>query len=105
MGFSIGATIAWICGTSGICDDIICYYGSPIRDYLSLVPKCRALVLFARKEKSFEAEIAARRFEAESHITISILNGHHGFCDPFSYKFDPAAAKTAKELTSKFLMD
>lgn len=56
IGFSVGATIAWRCSESGLCDGIIGYYGSRIRDYLSVVPKCKTLLIFAEDEQSVGPE-------------------------------------------------
>ncbi len=38
VGYSVGATLAWLSAASGLCDGVICYYGSRIRQYLHLAP-------------------------------------------------------------------
>lgn len=48
VGYSVGATLAWLSAASGLCDGVVCYYGSRIRQYLHLAPLsdtgyCRAL--------------------------------------------------------------
>lgn len=103
LGFSIGATMAWICGEKGLCDRIICYYGSRIRDYLNITPKCSTLLLFASQEKSFDFQNIEYAFENKKNITFAILSGTHGFCDPFSLSFHPQSAKKAEDLAQIFL--
>jgi len=103
LGFSIGATMAWICGESGLCDGIISYYGSRIRDYLRITPKCPTLLLFASQEKSFDSQNIVSAFENKKQITFSILSGAHGFCDPFSLNFHQESAKKAEDLAQIFL--
>ncbi|WP_337955898.1 dienelactone hydrolase family protein [Bacillus weihaiensis] len=38
IGFSVGATIAWLCSKDQSIDGIICFYGSRIREYVDIVP-------------------------------------------------------------------
>ncbi|MFP5601072.1 dienelactone hydrolase family protein, partial [Salmonella sp. 741265129_HBA] len=54
VGYSVGATLAWLSAASGLCDGVICYYGSRIRQYLHLAPLCPALVIIARYEPAFD---------------------------------------------------
>ncbi|EIA0033181.1 dienelactone hydrolase family protein [Salmonella enterica] len=54
IGFSVGATIAWLSAESNLCDGIVCYYGSRIRDYTDIMPQCPVLVIMAQFEKSFD---------------------------------------------------
>ncbi|MDI5811330.1 DUF535 family protein, partial [Salmonella enterica subsp. enterica serovar Anatum] len=42
---SVGATLAWLSAASGLCDGVVCYYGSRIRQYLHLAPLCPTLVI------------------------------------------------------------
>ncbi len=54
VGYSVGATLAWLSAASGLCDGVICYYGSRIRQYLHLAPLCPTLVIIARYEPAFD---------------------------------------------------
>ena len=41
VGYSVGAATAWLCSQyEGLYDGIVCFYGSRIRDYQTLEPKC-----------------------------------------------------------------
>ncbi|MGS9169683.1 dienelactone hydrolase family protein, partial [Salmonella enterica subsp. enterica serovar Infantis] len=48
VGYRVGATLAWLSSASGLCDGVVCYYGSPIRQYLHRAPLCPTQVLIAR---------------------------------------------------------
>ena len=40
IGFSIGATIAWLCSELTAVKSVVGYYGSRIRNYLDINPEC-----------------------------------------------------------------
>ena len=80
IGFSVGATIAWRCSESTHCDGVICCYGSRIRDYISVEPKCRSLLIFAEKD-SINAYELMEKLEKKKQLQLYILNANHGFCD------------------------
>ncbi len=104
MGFSAGATLAWThAAQPGLCDGMIGYYGSRIRDYLDLRPACPALLVFAGQEPGFPAEQAAKAFEAMPRVTACVLEGSHGFCDPFSEHYHALSAARAMQLSQSFL--
>ncbi len=105
LGFSAGATVAWRCAESGLCDGIIGRYGSRIRDYTMLAPKCPALLIFADREESFDPASLAAELKSKPNVTAVLLNGSHGFCDPFSAGYNPASAAQAEERMKKFLHD
>lgn len=102
-GYSAGATIAWLCsGEENMCSGIIGYYGSRIRDYTDVVPKCPVLLIFADQEKSFDVDRLADSLK-DKNIDIHILSGKHGFCDPFSKSYCSYSAEEAEILTDNFL--
>lgn len=105
IGFSVGAATAWRCTSSGLCDGMIGYYGSRIRDYLDISPKCPSLLLFANREKSFSVADLAKQLQKKENTTVHILDGNHGFCDPYSGSFNEQSAKEADKLTERFLSD
>ena len=102
IGFSIGATIAWRCSDSGLCNGIIGYYGSRIRDYLTISPRCQVLLMFAENEIHFDAGQIKLSHEQQKYVTIKIMKGDHGFCDTFSDNFNPESSKEAQELADGF---
>ncbi|AKN29847.1 DeoR faimly transcriptional regulator [Clostridium carboxidivorans P7] len=103
LGYSIGATIAWLCSSEkNICDGIIGYYGSRIRDYIDITPKCPVLLIFPKKEKSFNVQelvIALKKL----NIDIYMLSGKHGFSDPFCENYNEKSFQEAEILVDNFL--
>jgi Dienelactone hydrolase and related enzymes len=102
LGFSIGATVAWRCTSNALCDGVIGYYGSRIRDYISVVPKCPTLLLFA-EEDSFDVAGVAEVLKNYENVTVEILEGRHGFLDSDSVNYNRKSSNLALELTEKFL--
>jgi len=103
VGFSIGATIAWLCSNeSNISDGVIGYYGSRIRDYIDVTPKCPVLLLFPTEEKSLNVEELISSLE-RMNVDIHILNGKHGFSDPFNKNYCEQSYKDAEKLADNSL--
>jgi dienelactone hydrolase len=103
VGYSVGATVAWLCaGEEGLCDAVVCHYGSRIRDHADLAVTCRALLLFAAGEKSFDARRLARQLES-GMVDAHVLEGKHGFCDRFSPNYREHASRAAEKLIDEFL--
>lgn len=117
MGFSVGATIAWLSGVTAIkgdenfhfggsfihCSGMICYYGSRIRDYLDVSLKCPALLIFGEEEKSFDPRDLQMSLEQMEQAEVHILKGSHGFADPDSPHYNEESAKEADVLVRKFI--
>jgi len=105
LGFSIGATAAWICsGTENAADGVICYYGSRIRDYQKIAPKCPILQIFAEDEESFNVPQLANILGQKKFVDVHVLNGKHGFSDPFSKYFNEQSKQIAQKLVDDFLI-
>lgn len=103
LGYSIGATIAWLCSNEeNMCDGIIAYYGSRIRDYLNIIPKCAVLLIFPSEEKSFDVKELADSLKKRS-IDVHMLKGKHGFSDPFSKNYCAQSFEESEKLADKFL--
>ncbi|MFU2017003.1 hypothetical protein CN689_15845 [Peribacillus butanolivorans] len=103
IGFSIGATIAWLCSEEIFVDGIVGYYGSRIRDYLEKVPKCPTLLIFPQEERSVDVDELVLHLDKEN-IEIHTFNGFHGFSDPFSPKYNIESAEKASSRVIKFLL-
>lgn len=104
LGFSIGATIAWLCSDSDIkCDGIVGYYGSRIRDYLYITPKCKTLLIFPSIEESFNVNKLIWNLDKKTNVTVQMLYGKHGFSDPFSKKYYDKSYLDGEKLVSDFL--
>jgi len=103
LGYSIGATIAWLCsGEDNMCNGIIGYYGSRIRDYINITPKCPVLLIFPTEESSFNVQELVDSLEKWG-IDVYILGGKHGFSDPFSKNYCAQSYEKAERLVDNFL--
>lgn len=117
LGYSIGATVAWLCGVDSVkkdesfhyggsfvkCSGIICLYGSRIRDHLYVSLKCPALLIFAEEEKSFDPQELRTQLETMEGTEVHILNGKHGFTDPYGPNYNGQSALEAGRLIEEFI--
>ena len=101
----MGATIAWLCsGERNICSGIIGYYGSRIRDYMNITPKCPTLLIFPTEENSFNVEELVVSLERRN-INVYMLNGKHGFSNPFSKSYCAESFEKAEKLVDNFIKE
>ena len=88
VGYSIGATIAWLCsGNSGLFSGVVGVYGSRIRDYTLIEPKCPVLLCFPRAEESFDVAELIRTLSGKNNVNLFKADALHGFADPRSTKY------------------
>lgn len=105
LGFSVGATTAWICSNvENLVDGVISYYGSRIRDYKNITPKCPVLLIFAKEEKSFNVLELTSALRQKKFVEVHVLNGKHGFSDPFSKSYNEQSQQIAQDLVERFLI-
>lgn len=102
IGFSIGATIAWMSSEIKV-DGIIGYYGSRIRNYVEIEPKCSTLLFFSRHEKSFNVIDLERNLKTKKKTTVEIIDADHGFMNPFYKTYNSKEYKECLEKTIDFL--
>jgi dienelactone hydrolase len=116
LGYSVGAAVAWLCGVDSSkkdenfhyggslvkCSGIICLYGSRIRDYQDVSLKCPALLIFAKEEKSFDPRELKAQLERMEGAEVHILEGKHGFADPYGPNYNEPSAKEAARLIEDF---
>lgn len=107
LGFSVGATIAWLCSEDHKIDFVIGCYGSRIRDYTNIMPTCPTLLIFPSNETSFSVSALIDNLQSKGHPLLNIkqLNGEHGFLDPFSAKYNEEAANQGYEMIHSFLQN
>lgn len=104
LGFSIGATIAWILSDEDkLCHSITGYYGSRIRSYKQINPRCKALLIFSEDEKSFSIDELIGSLKEKKNVQIHVLKGSHGFNDKFSKKYNELSYEKALSLVTDFL--
>jgi dienelactone hydrolase len=105
LGYSVGATIAWLCSSEeNSCDAVIGYYGSRIRNYSQINPKCPVLLIFPTEEKAFNVQELVNSLE-KRNICVYMLDGKHGFSDPFSKNYCVQSFEKVEELVDNFLRD
>lgn len=103
LGYSIGATLAWLCSETGLCDLVIGFYGSRIRDYLFIKPTCPCLLYFPTWERSFNVDDLILILSHINNVRITKLYGYHGFADPFSQNYNKQSATKACEEIQLFI--
>lgn len=102
VGFSVGATVSWLCSKEEGVHGVVGYYGSRIRDYTEITPKCPALLFFPHKEESFNVDELISVLN-KKNIEIHKFNGQHGFGDPNSLNYNKASANQAFYIMVDFL--
>lgn len=92
IGFSVGATAAWLYSASAACNPLSkasLFYGSRIRDYCSLVPKCNITAIFAEIEPSFAPQQLIGNIASKQVGALVEPGTSHGFMNPRSANFAP----------------
>lgn len=102
LGFSVGATIAWLCSGDGGVNGVVGYYGSRIRNYTEIQPACPVLLFFPETEEAFHVGDLIPRL-IEKKVEVHKLEGAHGFSDPFSSKYNQQSAEEAMRMLADFL--
>lgn len=104
LGYSAGATVAWLCGGLDFkCDGVIGYYGSRIRDYMDSTPKYPTLLIYPEEEKTFDPYELREGLSKKEKVEVHILEGKHGFADPYNINYNEISALEAKRITKDFL--
>ncbi|WP_330501599.1 dienelactone hydrolase family protein [Peribacillus frigoritolerans] len=103
LGFSAGATVAWLCTEEECVDGIVGYYGSRIRNYAELAPRCPALLFFPLEEPSFNVDELISALESKD-VEVHKFMGGHGFSDPYHSKYHAGSAQAAVSKMMKFFM-
>ena len=102
VGFSIGATIAWLCSELAGVTSVVGYYGSRIRNYLDINPACPVLLIYGQSEQSFDVASLVERL-TDKNIQVQTYEGHHGFTDPYSRHYNQQSSTQAFSHTKEFL--
>ncbi|MCM2980083.1 dienelactone hydrolase family protein [Niallia circulans] len=102
IGFSVGATIAWLCSEEDCLDGVVGYYGSRIRNFTKIVPLCPIILFFPQVEQSFSVDELILNLD-KKNIEVHKYFGHHGFSDPYSIKFNEKSSQQAFNEMLNFL--
>ncbi|HGB4478615.1 TPA: dienelactone hydrolase family protein [Salmonella enterica] len=105
VGFSVGGTLAWLSSSKAICDGVVSFYGSRIRDYTDHVPDCPVLVIQARYEEAYNPVLLEHKLSKYPMVSFHLFDCRHGFCDAFSKAFDQTASDEALALSHSFISD
>lgn len=78
LGFSVGATIAWLSSRNKELSKVIGIYGSAIRRHQDLEPLAETYLFFT-KETSFDVEELHCLLNKKKNVTSAMIPGVHGF--------------------------
>lgn len=78
IGFSVGATVAWLESANPGVKSVIGVYGSRIREYLDVSPLADTQLLFC-EERSFDVKAILPPLNAKPRVTARMIEGAHGF--------------------------
>lgn len=103
IGFSVGATTLWRYVASAQCNPgcrAVLYYGSRIRDFVGLRPRCPTSLVFAEHEASFDPATIVPAL-ARSDVDCTVMRGtRHGFMNPASPNYRADIARDQLERLS-----
>jgi dienelactone hydrolase len=103
IGFSVGATSAWLASGTGALDGAVCFYGSRIRDHLEVRPTAPCLLIFAEHEPGFSVADIAERLKGRTHVALEVYPSEHGFCDPYGPHYSAENGRLSWDAATRFL--
>jgi dienelactone hydrolase len=95
VGFSVGATAGWLYAAGEDCHPesrLVLFYGSRIRQYLDLRPRCRVEAIFAEREAAFDPCAVVAAIASETVRAIVVPGSSHGFMNALSPGYDAELA-------------
>lgn len=101
IGFSVGATVAWLCSNHENVHRVVGLYGSRIRQYLDIIPKTDTVLIYGEHEQSFDPKDLKHKLSKYTNVLVKVVEGEHGFADPYSTKYN----KNSTERILRFLTD
>lgn len=102
IGYSVGATYAWLSAKQFEPDGIVCYYGSQIRHHVDSVPLCPVLTILAKKE-NFDVTAMHEQLISKHNVKSYLFDAAHGFCDPHCLSYDQTLSKIALKRVKNFI--
>lgn len=104
VGFSVGATVAWLCSQEPeLCNAIVGFYGSRIRDYLNIEVKRPVLLFVPTEENSFNVSDFINIVKMKESVLVKQLDGLHGFTNPSSPNFNQQSSDQAYKYMLQFI--
>lgn len=98
-GFSVGATVSWLCSDEPSVDKVIGFYGSRIRQFTWVEPKADVVLLYGTDEPSFDPRELKASLSQKRKVHIEIVEAGHGFADPYSSRYQE---RVTKEIIFRF---
>ncbi|WP_156922353.1 dienelactone hydrolase family protein [Cohnella thermotolerans] len=78
VGFSIGATVAWLCSGGAELDGAIGFYGSRIRSYMDVTPRCPTRLFFSRDERPYLTLETTDALGSKRGVSFEAVDAGHG---------------------------
>ncbi|TCN26208.1 dienelactone hydrolase family protein [Mesobacillus foraminis] len=102
IGFSVGATTAWLCNEQECLDGIVGYYGSRIRNYRDKKQLAPVMLFLPQEEPAFDVNEFISSLD-KRNIMIHKFSGRHGFGDPYHSHHHSESAREAFEKVLEFI--
>lgn len=102
LGYSVGATVAWLCSDLAALNGIVACYGSRIREHTHRDPLVPTLLILARHD-SYDIGDFKKDLSCKNNLTVKEFEARHGFLDPYSEHYDQKIAAGAGAAILKFL--
>lgn len=104
LGYSIGATTAWLCSEEkDLVSGVIGYYGSRIRDYLNVEPEAPVLLFFPAEEKGFDINLIIDKLKYKDKVKAYQLERLHGFADSYSKYYNCKSKNLSEKIIGEFI--
>lgn len=87
IGFSVGATAAWNISAQTQMKDLICFYGSRIRNSVDIEPKCRVKLIMPCCEKGYDVDEFIGKMNGRNNVECIRTEYQHGFMNRLSSGF------------------
>lgn len=107
VGYCFGGSIAWLAAAKSGFDAIVSYYGGEMTEFLDIDPTCPVVCHVGTADHHLTMDKVAKVEAAYPDLPIHLYDGAgHGFnCESQTQRYDPVAAKLARERTLAFLQE
>lgn len=104
VGYSIGATVAWLCSQyTELFNGAVGYYGSRIRDYKNIQPQCPVLLFLPIREAAFDINALIQDIGCKRNVNVVQVNAWHGFANPDSENYCKNVSSDTFALSLQFI--
>lgn len=86
-GFSIGATAAWNISADVQMKNLVCFYGSRIRNAMEIIPNCPTKLILPCREKSYDVDEFINKMSGKKNVECIRTEYEHGFMNRLSSGF------------------